>query len=277
MNLTLLQNYAKKPELFAGGTASLWDDPHISQYMLEAHLNPNWDAASRKPETIDATVSWIQNNYVKPQSRVLDLGCGPGLYASRLARLGHEVTGMDFSKRSIEYARQSAKEQGLMIEYFYQNYLTLDYTEIFDAVILIYCDLGVFADAERNLLLTKIYQALKPGGVFIFDLFNDNFVQTKKIAQSWGALESGFWAAEPYLILEETFHYPEAKAFVDQYIVCTESGELKLYRCWDRYYAEEDLRQMLAIHGFRDEQFFTRILPLEEGKPADVVFTVTYK
>jgi len=89
MDFKELLKYSKQPEVFAMGTSNFWDDPYISKNMLAAHLNPDWDAASRRPRTIDKTVAWINDNFLHGQSTVLDLGCGPGLYAERLAKLGH--------------------------------------------------------------------------------------------------------------------------------------------------------------------------------------------
>src|SRR5512141_801858 len=104
----------KKPAPFTPGEALFWDDPHISKQMLDAHLNPTMDAASRRPETIDHSVKWLRETLgLKPGDSLLDLGCGPGLYASRFARAGFRVTGMDYSHRSIEYATQYATEHNL--------------------------------------------------------------------------------------------------------------------------------------------------------------------
>ncbi|HOJ15222.1 MAG TPA: class I SAM-dependent methyltransferase, partial [Deltaproteobacteria bacterium] len=42
--------------------------------------------------------------------RILDLGCGPGLYTKRLSDAGYDVTGMDYSRRSIAYAKEHDTE-----------------------------------------------------------------------------------------------------------------------------------------------------------------------
>ena len=119
--LIQLQN---KPAPFTPGEVLFWDDPHISSQMLEAHLNPEIDAASRRPETIDRSIRWlIARLDLQPGDSILDLGCGPGLYASRFARAGLQVTGVDYSRRSIEYAVKHANENKLDIHYRYQNYL----------------------------------------------------------------------------------------------------------------------------------------------------------
>ncbi|MFN8598182.1 MAG: class I SAM-dependent methyltransferase [Anaerolineae bacterium] len=72
--------------------------------------NPNVAAASHRG-AIDRSVRWlIRTLALQPGEAVLDLGCGPGLYASRLATAGLRVTGVDYSRRSIStpviFARQ---------------------------------------------------------------------------------------------------------------------------------------------------------------------------
>lgn len=52
----------QKPDPFTSGEPLFWDDPHISAHLLEAHLNPDIDAASRNPETIDRSVKWLVEN-----------------------------------------------------------------------------------------------------------------------------------------------------------------------------------------------------------------------
>lgn len=49
--------------------------------------------------------------------RVLDIGCGGGLIAEPLARLGAEVTAIDAGERNIAVARQHAEQAGLAIDY----------------------------------------------------------------------------------------------------------------------------------------------------------------
>ena len=94
----------QKPSLWQRSAEPFWDDEHISKGMLEAHLNPDWDAASRKHSFIDLSVKWI-SNIIPAGGKILDLGCGPGLYTKRLSDMGYDVTGMDYSRRSIAYAK----------------------------------------------------------------------------------------------------------------------------------------------------------------------------
>ena len=163
LNLNALTEFSQKPELFAPGEVSFWTVPHISKSLLETHLNPEEELASRRPETIDKSVAWIMANLnLASGSHLLDLGCGPGLYCVRFYERGLTVTGVDFSQRSIEYAQNYAQEHGLNIDYMHQNYLELDFKNQFDAVSLIYCDFCVLSDQDCSTLLTNINRALKP-------------------------------------------------------------------------------------------------------------------
>jgi hypothetical protein len=46
---TVLQQYLKRPALYERTTEKFWTDPHIAKQMLAAHIDPNTDAASRRP------------------------------------------------------------------------------------------------------------------------------------------------------------------------------------------------------------------------------------
>jgi hypothetical protein len=59
MNLQQLKQIQGKPEPFTPGEPLFWDDPHISEKMLAAHLDPSSDLASRRPETIERSVKWL--------------------------------------------------------------------------------------------------------------------------------------------------------------------------------------------------------------------------
>lgn len=157
MQIREILNFREKPPLYEKGTAVMWTDEHISKQLLEIHLHPDIDLASRKKATIDKTIHWIFEQVEYKDFKILDLGCGPGLYTQQIAQKGHKVTGVDFSLNSIEYAKEQAKAKNMDIKYINKNYLELDIPENeFDLVMMIYTDLGVLLPDERNKLLKKI-------------------------------------------------------------------------------------------------------------------------
>lgn len=147
-------NAIEKPTLYEKTKVAFWDDPHISKQMLKAHLAPDFEAASRKHNFIDSSVAWI--NTLVPSMNyplLLDIGCGPGLYAERFSKSGFHVTGIDFSKRSINYARKEAAKQEICINYIYQDYLKLNLDTTFDFCTMIYCDYGALSADDRETVM----------------------------------------------------------------------------------------------------------------------------
>ena len=188
--------------------------------------------------------------------RLLDLGCGPGLYTSFFQDNGYTVTGIDFNKASIEYARKQCAD----IRYIDGDYIK-DYPEgVFDTAIMIYCDLGTHSDNDRNKLLQNIYASLGEGGTFIFDVFTDALTKDKQEGKNWDYQPNGgFWDANEYLLLSETFHYPKNKVFAYQYNLLTTDGQ-KHFIVWDRYYSEEDIAKLLKKVGFKEVAIYHNIL-----------------
>lgn len=265
MDIDKLHIAAKRPALYEKGDSMMWTDEHISQKLLELHLDPNVDSASRSLESIDRTMEFILSFSKDSPMNILDLGCGPGIYLEKLAGLGHHCTGIDFSKNSILYARKQADEKGLNINYMNQDYLELDFEEQFDLILLIYTDIGVLLPAERDGLLDRIRRALKPGGIFIFDVLNDrNLEQKFHESQTWTYEFSGFWNPGPYLELASGFHYPEDKVFLKQHTILDESEKIRNYRFWTHYFNTEDVKAMLSSRSFDQTAHFENILPAND-------------
>ncbi len=64
----------------------MWTDPYISRQLLELHVNPDHDIASRGKTKIENITNWILTQTNKTKLEILDLGCGPGLYAELMAQ-----------------------------------------------------------------------------------------------------------------------------------------------------------------------------------------------
>ncbi len=268
----------QRPEPFAKSTALFWDEPYISEQMLQAHLDPNGDLASRKHDTIDRSVEWIVKELnVQKGSRILDLGCGPGLYCTRFAERHFIVTGIDYSKRSIQYAKEYATLNRLKIEYIYKDYRTIDYNNIFDLVTLIYCDFGVLSDGDRGLLLRKIYKSMKPGGYFLFDVCTPKYHDSVKEERTWNYEEKGFWRPTPYLLLTEKIKYPKQGVLLKQYFVFDGNPNFDIYRIWDHAYTKDSISKALSDAGFNEMQFFSDITGREYSDNSETMSIVASK
>ena len=241
------------PELFQPGDAPFWDDPHISEGLLAAHLDPETSAASRLPAEIDGTIAWLSSlGLLRRGTRVLDLGCGPGLYAERMAALGCAVTGIDISPRSLAYAKDHTRQAGLPITYRLESFLHLDDVDAFDVVMQVYGELSTFDDATRDDLLRRIHRALVPGGAFVFDVSTPHLRRRAGIGRDWSSAERGFWRPHPHLVLQAGYSYPE-DVWCDQYLVADEEG-VTAYRMWFQDYVPETLSPILERAGFEVER-----------------------
>ena len=93
MNLIDLIRRPANPVPYSEGEKIPWNDPAFSARMLREHLSQAHDAASRRFETIDKHVAWIHRAILGGRpAKILDLGCGPGFYASRLAYSVETIT-----------------------------------------------------------------------------------------------------------------------------------------------------------------------------------------
>jgi len=241
-----------RPEPWHFYTATdLWTDDHTSKKMLEYHLNDEVEFSSRKSEFIDRSVEWIISRFrVDENTSVADFGCGPGLYTSRLARTGAEVTGIDFSKRSIEHARQVADREGLTIEYVNEDYLTFDTDEKFDLITMIFCDFCALSPAQRTQLLEKFHRFLEKDGSVLLDVHSLKVFEQKEESATYELNQlDGFWSPEPYYGFLNTFKYEEEKVFLDKYTIVEEARTRSVYN-WIQCYDPESLRREFEECGF---------------------------
>jgi len=254
----------ERPLPFSVGTAAdLWTDEYVSARMLEHHLDPNTDLASRRPEMIDKIVDWMDAALNLRGKSVCDLGCGPGLYAERMARHGAAVTGVDFSRRSIAYARKSAAAAGLNISYSLGDYLTVELPGEMDAASLIYGDFCVLSPEKRRVLLDRIRTMLKPGGQFVFDVFSrGQYEHLKESVRFERRLMDGFWAAGDYFGFAITFLYPERHIALDRYAIFEPDRRRDVYN-WMQYFTPEEIAEELAETGFA----IVHVADLEIGGP----------
>ena len=256
IDLSRICQLQEKPQPFESGEPLFWTDPHIARQMLASHLDPTTDGASRRPETIDRSANWIATSVgLHRGDCILDLGCGPGLYAERLAQADFQVTGVDFSQNSIDYAISQARVKKLPIQYRCQNYLELADKALYSAALLIYGDLCPLSPEKRARLLAIVRTALKPGGCFILDVTTPRLRQKYGLKNSWYAAGQGFWKPGPHLVLEQGFAYPD-DLYLDQYIVIEGDGKISVYRNWFQEYTPETIRAELAAGGFEIESLW---------------------
>ena len=229
-----------------------WSEPGFSRRMLREHLSQLHDAASRRSETIDAQVNWISALLTQASARILDLGCGPGLYTSRLAQLGHECVGIDYSPASIVHAREVAGEGGLRCTYIEEDLRLADFGEGYDLVMLISGELNVFSPPSARTILNKARAALKPAGRLLLEVHPFGVIQKRgHRVSSWYGSQSGLFSELPHLCLQQHAWDETIQAASVRYIVIdATSGDVTVYGQTFQAYSEDDYELLLEECGF---------------------------
>ena len=262
-----LEKINTRPKPFEFYTASdLWTDEHTSKQMLSYHLNEGIDVSSRNADFINRSVEWIASHFnVGAGTKIADFGCGPGLYAIRLAQRQADVTGIDFSKRSIHYAQEVAIGEGLSIHYVLQNYLEFETDDRFHLILMIMCDFCALSPTQRKKMLSKFHTILEPGGSVLLDVYSlTAFGQREEAATYEANLLNGFWSPNKYYGFLNTFKYEEEKVVLDKYTLIEESRTQTVYN-WLQYFIPEALEREFVECGFTVEKLYSDVA----GSPFD--------
>jgi SAM-dependent methyltransferase len=140
----------------------MFDEDYLYFYgpLLEASRDADTDLICRLLE-------------LQPTTKVLDLACGHGRIANRLAQRGANVTGLDANEMLLRYAREEAADAGLAVEYVSGDMRSLPWQEgTFDCVISWFTSFGYFEDDENRHVLAEARRVLRPGGRLLIDCNN---------------------------------------------------------------------------------------------------------
>ena len=274
MQLTELVNRSSPPSPWAEGDNIPWNEPGFSRRMLKEHLSQEHEAASRRFATIDKQVEWMHTSLLaKRPSKILDLGCGPGLYSERLARLGHSCHGIDYSPASIEYAITTAAREQLACSYDCRDLRQADFPGGNDLVMLIYGEFNIFRPAEAGLILDKAWQALETDGILLLEPHTYKMVQEMgEEPATWYSSTGGLFSDEAYLVLHENFWDADTHTYSKRYyVVDAPTGRVTLYAQSMQAYQDDEYRTLLARHGFGEIQLLPGLLG---GEPTEGLMAI---
>ena len=230
----------------------------ITQSSLEFHLNESIDVSSRNKDFIGRSVDWVVSHFqVGRNTSIVDFGCGPGLYTTLLAEKGADVTGIDFSERSIRYAKEIAVQKELDIHYLVQNYLQYETVKKFDLITIIMCDFCALSPAQRKQMLQKFHALLQPKASLLLDAYSLNAFEERKETATYEENQmSGFWSPENYYGFLNTFKYEKEKVILDKFTIVEASKTKTIYN-WLQYFSLESIKNEFLENGFRIDECYS--------------------
>jgi SAM-dependent methyltransferase len=252
-----------------------WNDPAFSERMLRIHLDQSTHMASRSREVIASHVRWLRQIMKEElpaapaRKRVLDIGCGPGLYCHELARRGHEAIGFDFAPAPLTYARQIAERERLDCRFLEADLTTID--EAFlaqvgrvDVATFWYGEFHSFPPETAHRFLARIAQALVPGGLFVLE-YQPFELYLREDTQEWAAVDRSAFSDSPHLWLQE-YHWDERQQseINVHWIIDAASGDLSRYAQCSRAYRDAELVELCRTAGLERPDFRPPITGVSE-------------
>jgi SAM-dependent methyltransferase len=250
---TIIDQPVDEETLWDGKYKIPWDDPDFSRRMLAEHLSQEHDLASRKHQMIRTQVQWIHEHICNnTPAKLLDIGCGPGLYLEQFTALDYDCCGIDFSPASIEYVRSQLGDKANLI---YGDIRSVDFGVGYDLAIMVFGEINVFSPDECRMILKKTFEALSPGGKLLLEAHTFEAVERiGKTPNSWyksGPGLLGLFSDDPYICLTENHWFDKQQTALQQFhILDAADGTVKSYRSTTKAWTIDQYRDLLKEAGY---------------------------
>jgi SAM-dependent methyltransferase len=218
-----------------------------------------------------------QKKYNIEGKSLLDLACGTGELSVRLAKEGFGVTGIDLSSDMLAVAQTKAEATGVKIPFYEQNMAEIEGLDSFD-VIGIFCDSLNYLQADEEVIHTfsKVFQHLKAGGLFIFDVHSIYKVNQVFINQTYAAADdhlSFIWNSFPGEQPNSVEHELSFFVLDEQTDKYDRVDELH----YQRTYSVQQYTDWLTEAGFELLEVSADFKDFEPQKDSERIFFITRK
>jgi SAM-dependent methyltransferase len=182
---------------------------------------------------------------------VLDLACGVGRHAIGLAKLGYQVTGLDFNPRYLENAAAEADKAGVTVRWMVGDMRALQFEEAFDGAYSFFTSFGYFPDDENERVIAHIVRSLRHSGRFLLDMANRDRILTLTQRQQRTWTQQG----DGGLLMEEaTLDLATSRVTSRLMLIPREGGAQVTKEFHLRLYTCAELTAMFARHGLTVKQ-----------------------
>jgi SAM-dependent methyltransferase len=197
------------------------------------------------PQATQAEAEFVINAMnLAPGANVLDLGCGYGRHAMELAARGFHVVGLDLSTPLLVRGGEEAHRRGLTINFVRGDMRELDFEQQFDAAYCLFSTFGYFDDETNKKTLQNISRALKPGGKFLVEILNRDYIIADLPTRVW-------WEGDGCVVLEEVeLNYFSSRIQVNRSVVFDDGRQLE-QEISVRAYSLHEVGKLMHAAGFR--------------------------
>lgn len=201
---------------------------------------------------------------LEPGLRVLDVPCGHGRIANRLAAGGAEVVGVDSNLLFLERARQDAAARGVDVEFLHGDMRELpwmgrdaagpDGEDTFDAVVNWFTSFGYFDDDTDRSILLGFRRTLRPGGRLVMDLVNRDLLL---LSHGQGRSAATFLIERGDDLMIDRVHLDAAATRSHTERIVVRGGRVRRARFSLRLFTFAELRGWLGDAGFGEVEAYT--------------------
>lgn len=218
--------------------AALFDEDYLHFYL---------PGLSDTVSDAEAATAWHLLS-LQQGSEVLDLACGHGRIANRLAMKGAHVTGLDATPLFLDLARRDAEALGAEVDYVEGDMRAIPWTDRFDAIVSWFTSYGYFDDPQNRAVLDEVHRALRPGGRFLVELNHKD-----GLLQSW--TPSTVVEVDGGILIDERQFDPITGQSNNRRTVIRH-GRVRRMFFFTRLFSYTELRDWLLGAGFRSVQGF---------------------
>jgi SAM-dependent methyltransferase len=197
------------------------------------------------PHQTEREVAFLLETLELPAGgRVLDLGCGYGRHAMEMASRGYRTVGIDLSLPLLIRATDAARRVGVNVDFVHGDMRDMSFDGEFDGAYCFYTTFGYFDDDTNRRVAAGICKALKPGGRFVLELINRDYLIGDLPTRVW-------WQGDGCVVLEEVdFNYFTSRLQVQRQIIL-ENGRQLEQDISIRAYSLHEIGKVLHHAGFR--------------------------
>ena len=199
----------------------------------------------RSPYEQQKQIDFIQRYLgLPPGALLLDLACGNGRNAIGMAQRNYRIVGVDLSLSMLARAGDAAQEAGQKINFIHGDMRDLGFDKTFDGVFSLDTSFGYFDEPTNMKVLQGIYRALKPGGTFLIELANRDFVIRQQPNMVWFQMDN-------MVCMEETdFNYINNRLYISRQLIIGDNEKQSKHEFSLRLYSLHEIGQLLHQAGF---------------------------